>query len=268
MDSAKASPVTKEKVLEENQRVHALENRLYLLRHPEQTNFFQNAILERTLGEVCSNLKGESSILDLGCGTGYLSKGLLSRGYRVTGLDLSQEMIQAFEDSLPLSLKPKLRLIVEDIEEFLSKNQERYDLIVLSAILHHLFDYESVLRKICAKLVSGKKLLVFFEPLKQEVQSPVRFALHRALSWGDEKIYRFEMKLRKISVLDDEYHHSDYQRRFGGIDPNRVEMLLRDEGLEILRIDKYCARRYGLHAWLANCVLKTQNTFNIFASRP
>ena len=33
MESAMASPVTKEKVLEENRRVHALENRLYLSRH-------------------------------------------------------------------------------------------------------------------------------------------------------------------------------------------------------------------------------------------
>jgi hypothetical protein len=45
MESPIAPPVTKEKVLEENRRVHALENRLYLSRHPEQTNFFQNAIL-------------------------------------------------------------------------------------------------------------------------------------------------------------------------------------------------------------------------------
>ena len=40
MESTMADPTTKEKVLEENRRVHALENRLYLSRHPEQTNFF------------------------------------------------------------------------------------------------------------------------------------------------------------------------------------------------------------------------------------
>jgi ubiquinone/menaquinone biosynthesis C-methylase UbiE len=268
MESAMVDPTTKEKVLEENRRVHALENRLYLSRHPEQTNFFQNSILERTLNEVCTNLKTDSEILDLGCGTGYLSLGFLSRGYRLTGLDLSREMIRAFEDSIPVTLKPQARLVVGDAEEFLKQNQDEFDVIVLSAILHHLFDYESVLRKICARLSSGKRLLVFFEPLKQEVQSPIRFALHRALSWLDEKLYRIEMKVRKIPVLDDEYHHSDYQRQFGGIDPARVREILRDEGLEVLQIEKYCARRYGLHAWLANRVLKTQNTFNLLATRP
>ena len=143
MESSIAPPVTKEKVLEENRRVHALENRLYLFRHPEQTNFFQNSILKKTVGEACVNLKPGAKILDLGCGTGYLSLGFLSKGYHVTGLDLSQEMIQAFEESIPAPLKPQARLIVGDAEEFLLQNQDEYDVIVLSAILHHFFDYES-----------------------------------------------------------------------------------------------------------------------------
>lgn len=268
MESAMAPPVTKEKILEENRRVHALENRLYLSRHPEQTNFFQNSILEKAVDTVSITLKPDAKILDLGCGTGYLSLRFLSKGYHVTGLDLSQEMIQVFEESIPEELKPKARLVVGDAEEFLLQNQDDFDVIVLSAILHHLFDYESVLRQICARLSSGKILLVFFEPLKQEVHSSFKFAIHRALSWLDEKLYRSEMKVKSIPVLDDEYHHSDYQRQFGGIDPNRVDQILRNEGLKVLKVEKYCARRYGLHAWLANSLLHTQNTFNLFAKRP
>ena len=268
MESAKAPTINKEKVLEENRRVHALENRLYLSRHPEQTNFFQNSILVKTVDKVCVTLKPNAKILDLGCGTGYLSRRFLSKGYHVTGLDLSQEMIQAFKESIPEPLKPQVHLIVGDAEEFLLQNQDEYNVIVLSAILHHLFDYESVLRQICARLSSKGILLVFFEPLKQEVHSPIKFSMHRALSWLDEKLYRSEMWMKSIPVLDDEYHHSDYQRQFGGIDPNRVNEILQDEGLKVLQTEKYCARRYGFHAWLANRLLGTQNTFNLYAVRP
>ena len=38
------------------------------------------------------------------------------------------------------------------------------------------------------------------------------------------------------------YHHSDYQRQFGGIDPKRINEILREEGLKVLQTEKYCAR--------------------------
>ncbi len=88
-----ADLINKDKVLEENRRVHALENRLYLSRHPEQTNYFQSSILKKTVNKICVTLKPGAKILDLGCGTGYLSREFLSKGYDVTGLDLSEEMI-------------------------------------------------------------------------------------------------------------------------------------------------------------------------------
>ena len=84
----------REKILEENIRVHKLENNRYLDRHPEQTNYFQSRILRKTVSHVCSFLdKTSGDILELGCGTGYLYLEFLKLGYRITGVDLSAEMI-------------------------------------------------------------------------------------------------------------------------------------------------------------------------------
>lgn len=257
----------KEKVLEENRRVHALENHLYLCRHPEQTNFFQNFIAEKTLDQICSDLNKNAKILDLGCGTGYLFLRFLRRGFDVTGLDLSSEMIQVLRNSVSESEKERAHLNVGDVEEFFEKNQKEFDLVVFSAVLHHLFDYEMVLKKACQGLKTGTKIMIFFEPLKQPVATSIRYSLHRGLSWIDEKFYRLEMSMRKIPLLEDEYHHSDYQRQFGGIDSRDIERILREENCSILNIEKYCARRFGISAWLANRILKTQNTFNILAVR-
>ncbi len=255
----------KEKVLEENRRVHALENQLYLSRHPEQTNFFQNDIAEKTLDQTCCDLKANAKILDLGCGTGYLFLRFLQRGFDVTGLDLSNEMIQVLQNSISESEKNRAHLIVGDVEGFFESKQEEFDLVVFSAVLHHLFDYEMVLKKACQRLKAGIKLLIFFEPLKQSVIPSLRYSLHRGLSCIDEKFYRLKMQMRNIPLLEDEYHHSDYQRQFGGIDPRDIEKILKEENCTILNTDKYCARRFGINAWLANRILKTQNTFNILA---
>ncbi len=259
------SALLKEKVLEENRRVHALENQLYLSRHPEQTNFFQNYIAEKTLDQICSQLDPHAKILDLGCGTGYLFLRLLRRGFDVTGLDLSSEMIQVLKNSISEKEKDRAHLAVGDVEKFIERNEDEFDLVIFSAVLHHLFDYEMVLRKACQRLKSGAKILIFFEPLKQQVTSSMRYALHRSLSWLDEKSYRMEMGIRNIPLLEDEYHHSDYQRQFGGIDPDGVEKFLTDENCSIVKTEKYCARRFGINAWLANRILHTQNTFNILA---
>ena len=257
----------KEKVLEENRRVHALENQLYLSRHPEQTNFFQNLIVEKNLDQICCNLNKNAKVLDLGCGTGYLFLRFLRRGFDVTGLDISSEMIRVLKNSVSDSEKKRAHLEVGDVEEFFERNQEEFDLVVFSAVLHHLFDYETILKKACQRLKAGTKILIFFEPLRQSVAPSLRYSLHRILSWIDEKSYRLEMQKRNIPLLENEYHHSDYQRQFGGIDPRDIEKILKEENCSILNTEKYCARRFGINAWLANRILKTQNTFNILVVR-
>ena len=59
--------LTREKILEENKRVHKLEDKSYLDRHPEQTNFFQVRILNKTVNQVCSLIEPtKGDILELG----------------------------------------------------------------------------------------------------------------------------------------------------------------------------------------------------------
>jgi ubiquinone/menaquinone biosynthesis C-methylase UbiE len=176
-------------------------------------------------------------------------------------------MIQVLKNSVSESEKNRTHLTVGDVDEFLERNQENFDLVVFSAVLHHLFDYEMVLKKACQRLKAGTKIMIFFEPLKQSVASSVAYTLHRGLAWIDEKSYRSEMRMRNIPLLEDEYHHSDYQRQFGGIDPRGIEKIFREENCSILNIKKYCARRFGINAWMANRILKTHNTFNILAVR-
>jgi 2-polyprenyl-3-methyl-5-hydroxy-6-metoxy-1,4-benzoquinol methylase len=256
------------KILAENRRVHTLESGLYLKRHPEQTNFFQAEILRRSIERFCAELASpESHILDLGCGTGYLTLPLLKCGHRITGVDLSREMLEVLQLQIPPSAKSRSAFNELGVEEFLDTDTGSYDAVVLSALLHHLYDYESTVRKICGKLSSGGCLLIFFEPLKQNIASSLRFNLHKRIARLDESIYKGVMRLKNIPLFEEDYELSDYQRRFGGIAPNRLIEILHSQNMEVVDVDKYCSRRYGLPAFFASRLLGTQNTFNLLAKK-
>ncbi|SKA84027.1 Ubiquinone/menaquinone biosynthesis C-methylase UbiE [Clostridium sp. USBA 49] len=49
---------------------------------------------EETLKFLCKNLKNNSSVLDLACGTGTYSIALALKGHRVDAIDLEEEMIE------------------------------------------------------------------------------------------------------------------------------------------------------------------------------
>ena len=119
----------------------------------------------------------------------------------------------------------------------------------------------------CDRLIPGGVFLIFFEPLKQDINTLIRYSMHKTLAGVDEALYRRKMMRKRISILENEYQHSDYQRQFGGIDPRRLTDLFTKEGLKILQVDKYCARRFGLSSFLATSILKTQNTFNLLAKK-
>ena len=108
---------------------------------------------------------------------------------------------------------------------------------------------------------------VGFEPLKQEIRSPFRYLLHKGIARLDEAVYRLEMKIRRIPLFEEAYDLCDYQRRFGGIAPNQLIDVLRSEGMQIIDLETYCSRRYGLSAFLATRLLGTQNTFNLLAQK-
>lgn len=58
--------------------------------------------VEFLVEDVIKEYKPETkTILELACGTGVVAKELMTKGYRVTGLDISEEMLQKAKKNLP-----------------------------------------------------------------------------------------------------------------------------------------------------------------------
>jgi SAM-dependent methyltransferase len=62
---------------------------------------------------ILKNIPARAHILDLCCGTGQLAKELIARGYQVTGIDGSKEMMKIARDKAP-----KVRFILDDARSF------------------------------------------------------------------------------------------------------------------------------------------------------
>lgn len=111
------------------------------------------------------------NILELGCGSGNMTKQLLERGYEVVGIDRSAEMLQIAREKLSL-YEDRLILIEQDIRE---SDFEIYEIdCILSAndTLNYILEEEE-LREIfefAAKHLKKRGYLVF------DISSPYKLA--------------------------------------------------------------------------------------------
>jgi len=86
---------------------------------------------EAWIGELGGHLPQSSSVFDLGCGCGVRAAQLLSRRFRVTGVDISPIQIQRAK-----MLTPKADFILGDMCEVEFKPAEFDAVVCLYAIIH------------------------------------------------------------------------------------------------------------------------------------
>ncbi|MBU1626810.1 class I SAM-dependent methyltransferase [bacterium] len=257
--------MTENKVLEENIKVHDAESVEYSFLHPEQYNFYQLKVLNKQVSLISEIINGaKREFLDLGCGEGFLTLPFLKAGFNCTSVDASQGMLDVLLGKIPESHKDKVELVNEDLMKFLGSGKKKFDVIGISGVLHHLPDYNEIFDLISKKIKRAGLLFITHEPLKQDVKPSYRLKLHNIIKNADESIYNSRRKPERYMEKHD-YKKADYQRQFGGIPPDPLINELESKGFTILIISKFCVRRYGLFAMIANEFIGSQNTFSILA---
>jgi SAM-dependent methyltransferase len=151
--------------------------------------------LSETIAGIALSLPNVRSVCELGCGNGYLAGLILARGLRVLGVDASESGIviargkcgkggeflcEAIDDNLPL------------------KVEERFDLVVSSDVIEHLYRPQDLLN--CAvRMLRPNGWLVIGTPyhgyLKNLALSLLdRWDAHHGVHWDGGHIKFFSVK--------------------------------------------------------------------------
>lgn len=107
-----------------------------------------------------------AKILDVGCGSGWLSEYFARLGYHVKGIDISPDLIEMSRDRVarvPFGVDHETPLhcefAVHDVE-LAPLDDERFDAIICYDSLHHFEDERAVMRHLAAMLDPGGLLFI------------------------------------------------------------------------------------------------------------
>lgn len=99
----------------------------------------------------------KGTLLDVGCGSGFISQYFHQNGYKVVGIDLAEERIEHAK-----SLFGKdIRFICTDLMEYVPKR--KFDVVFSSVSLMYLPDYKKAIRKM-TQLLRENGSIVLVEP--------------------------------------------------------------------------------------------------------
>jgi 2-polyprenyl-3-methyl-5-hydroxy-6-metoxy-1,4-benzoquinol methylase len=106
--------------------------------------------------DLLGNLDG-LTILDAGCGEGYLSRVLASRSAKVTGIDVSPRLIQIAREKDP---DGAIEYRVGDLSKPLPEYEEHFDAIASRLVLNDVYDYKGFIATLTSVLKPGGRLVV------------------------------------------------------------------------------------------------------------
>jgi trans-aconitate methyltransferase len=165
-------------------------------------------------------------ILDLGCGTGHLTRQIADAGASVVGIDASSAMIETAQRS-----NPEVEFMVADATQFAFT--EPFDAVFSNAVLHWIPDAGAVAERIARALKTGGRFVAEFGG-KDNIKAIVA-AAHEVI-W------------ERLQV---DSHHGWYYPSIGA-----YAAVLEQHGLEVrsaalfdrlTRLDG----EHGMHNWLA-----------------
>lgn len=195
--------------------------------------------------------KTPKRILDMGCGTGTAALKLAEKGYQVTGIDLSKEMIALAKEKSIQSNK-KIEFLQVDMEEY--SKPKAFDMVVsLSDCINHVTRHQGVqqiFRNVFSNLKEGG-MFIFDINTPYEIQHIMSTDQEDVI--GDNILYKWE------GSFDINTDIGTFIQYFYQVEEDQSQTYL---GKEIHRERAYKPR--DLRIWLKNIGFKNIDYYEAF----
>lgn len=255
-------------------------------RYESYESYLFDPFLQRSLeddldkiGSYFAGLGRAPSCLECGGGTGRLTLKMCARGWNVTVVDVSREMLALLEAKvLARGFSPAL--ITAPIERFLAEANEQYDLVAFSAVLHHLYSYMSVVEQAASLLRPGGIFYSSYDPITSKESFWARafdsldIAIAKLLFDPTDLFPGIWRRLRRLFLRNDpefgrvvfnagdlaEFHVPT------GVDDGKILQILREKGLSIVEHQRFATGRTKVVHSL-NKRLRLSESFKIIGRR-
>lgn len=161
-----------------------------------QTEFWQK-VFQFELDYLIQHLKGCIDILSVGCGPAIIESALSERGFRVTGLDVSQEALDRAPDSI--------RTVTARAED-MPFPESSFDAVIYVASLQFIEDYRKAIEKTVRVLRPDGRLVVMLlnpesEFFKAKLCDPNSYV---------QKIRHMDLRKIEAVIADNFSVHTEY----------------------------------------------------------
>ncbi|CAG0958076.1 tRNA 5-carboxymethoxyuridine methyltransferase [Methanosarcinales archaeon] len=252
----------KEKILESNIQEHMKEAKYYDRIHTELYNKYEQERIKSSLYKVLMNFNNNATILEIGPGTGNLTIKLLQKGYKkITCVDISKEMMEELKKKVR-DIDHNIEFIVSDIDSFLENNTSKFDIVLLSSVLHHFPDYASTLKNIEKILNNTGCIYITHEPLKPSKNSILVKILLKIDFFAYTARYIFLISIGRLKYLGRNCEYSDYHTGERAIDATQLEAIFGDN--YVINMNKYSVAKFGITAFLLEKI-NYANSFEFLA---
>jgi S-adenosylmethionine-dependent methyltransferase len=163
-------------------------------------------------------LPHKGNILEIGCGPGTITIGLLKRGYKVSAVDLSEKMIELCMKRVSgQGLGKNILYYVKDARDLGEIKKDAFDAALMMGPLYHLVykeDRETALKEAFSRLKSGGVIFSTFIsrygiwgdlikglPVIIEKQKAVRSFIEHGVDSDEESVGGFRPYLSTVSEI-------------------------------------------------------------------